>query len=57
MVHLHPNIIVEPFNHLGKGRTNEYKVSTYPKQEHWQLQPLVVAYIVLSSSSSLITHY
>ena len=57
MVHLHPNIIVEPFKHLGKGRTNEYKVSTYPKQEHWQLQPLVVAYIVLSSSSSLITHY
>ncbi len=33
-VTLQPNNIVEPFNHQRKGHTNEYKVSTYPK-ESW----------------------
>ena len=32
MCNFAPEIIVEPFNHKRKGRTNEYKVSTYPNR-------------------------
>lgn len=39
MVTLQPNNNVEPFIHLRKGRTNEYKVS-HTTTELWQLQPI-----------------
>ena len=53
MVPLHPNNIVEPFNHKRKGEANEYKVSIYPGRVLTTATKMVAALCVVVTSSPI----